>query len=526
LQKLPTADVVVLAIYVAAVVGFGCWFVRRSRTTEGFMAARRSMPGWAVGLSIFGTYLSSNTFLGVPGKGFGTNWNSFVFSLALVPAAWIAVRFFVPTYRRSGEISAYAHLEKRFGPWARTYAAVCYLLTQLARIGTIMYGVALALDALTGWGMVPIIVATGILVTLYTMLGGIEAVIWTDVVQSIVLSVGAVAVAVMLLCGMPEGPGQVFSIAAEHHKFDLGSFGVALGQSTFWVVLIYGLVMNLNNFGIDQSFIQRYHTARTDREAARSVWMCAWLYLPISALFFFIGTSLFAYYDVHPEKLTEVRACAAAEKLADEAIQPNAPGYAAKLAEKAAGLEPNDYGDKVFPHFIVNELPRGVAGLLIAAIFAAAMSSIDTSLNSSATILLSDVYRRYLRPSAGETESMRVLYAGTLAMGMAGTGCAVAIIGAGSVLDVWWKLSGIFAGGMLGLFLLGTIARRANRPAAAVAIAVGILVILWMTFSTTWPAPLRSPFHKFLIPVIGTATILLSGLLIGRLSVGQDRGEG
>ncbi len=526
MQRLPTVDVVVLLLYVAAVVGFGCWFVRRSRTTEGFTAAGRSLPGWAVGLSIFGTYLSSNTFLGVPGKAYGSNWSFFVFSLSLPIAAVIAVRFFVPFYRRSGEISAYQHLERRFGPWARIYAVVCYLLTQLARVGTIMYGVALALNALIGWDMATIIVVTGVLVTFYTLLGGIEAVIWTDVAQSVILAIGAFVIVGLLLFGTPGGPAAVFSVAAEHGKFSLGSPQPSLMQETFWVVLIYGLVMNLNNFGVDQSFIQRYHTAKGAGEAARSVWMCAALYLPISAVFFFIGSCLWVYYqhEDNAAMLDDVRRQKAAELLAAEAdVLPDDVGYEAALAEKAEALESGDVGDKVFPHFIANNnrLPPGAAGLLIAALFAAAMSSIDTSLNSSATILLADVYRRYVRPGAGERESMRVLYAATLAVGAAGTGVAVAMIGQKSVLEAWWKLSGIFAGGMLGLFLLGLASRRARNSAAIVAVVVGVLVIGWMSLSLLdgWPEnlqPLRSPLHEFMIPVVGTLTILLVGLVVSR----------
>ena len=522
MQQLPTIDIIVLLVYLLAVVAFGCWFVRRSRDTEGFMAAGRSLPGWAVGMSIFGTYLSSNTFIGVPGKAFGGNWNSFVFSLSLPIAAPIAVWFFVPFYRRSGEISAYHHLEKRFGTWARTYAMVCYLLMQLARMGSIMFGVALALHALVGWDVSVIIVATGILVTLYTLLGGIEAVIWTDVTQSIVLLVGAVTIALMLLFSMPEGPAQIFSIAASNpggSKFSLGSFGAGLGEPTFWVVLVYGIVINLNNFGIDQSFVQRYHTARSDREAAKSVWIGAFLYVPVAALFFFIGTSLFAYYQTQPELLDDVKRAVAAEQLLEENVTPKTPGYEAILSARTYQLQPADVGDKVLPHFIVHQLPTGMAGLLIAAIFAAAMSSIDTSLNSSATIVLTDFYKRFLRPTAPQKESMRVLYATTLTFGAGGTATAVAMIGVKSILDVWWTISGILAGGMLGLFLLGMISRRAKSPAAATGVAVGLLVILWMSFSADYlPERWASPLHEFLIPVVGTATIVLAGMLAGLLA--------
>jgi SSS family solute:Na+ symporter len=486
-DDLATLDTVVLALYVLGVVAFGCCFVRRSGTTERFMAAGRSLPGWVVGLSILGTYVSSISFLALPGKAYGGTWNPFVFSLSLPVAAYIATRWFVPFYRRSGEVSAYHHLEERFGAWARTYAVVCYLLTQLARIGTILYLVALALGPLVSCDIRLLIVATGVLVTLYTLLGGIEAVIWTDVVQTLVLVGGALACVGVVLLRMPEGPAQAFRIAAEHGKFSLGSFGASLAVPTFWVVLAYGLVMNLQNFGIDQSYVQRYATARSPRAAARSVWLGALAYVPLSALFFFIGTALFAFYLARPELLP-----------ADKVLK----------------------ADAVYPHFIVKELPPGVTGLLIAAVFAAAMSSVDSSLNCSATLILRDLYRRYVRPQAGERESMRVLRVATLGWGVAGTGIALAMIRVKSALDAWWGLAGIFSGGMLGLFLLGQVARRAKRPVPVVAVLLGVVVILWMTFSPKWTGPwerFRSPFDALLITVFGTLAILLAGLLLAGL---------
>ena len=495
---LPSVDIVILVLYVLAVVAYGAGFFRRSRTPRGFTAAGGAVPGWAVGLSLFGTYLSSNTFLGVPGKAYGTNWNSFVFSLSLPFAAWIAAKYFVPFYRDRGEISAYTHLERRFGRWARSYAMVCYLLTQLARIGSILFGVALALGALTGWSPAVVITATGLLVTLYTLLGGIEAVIWTDVVQSVILSVGALVVVVLLVLGMPEGPGQLLEIASTSGKFSLGSAAMDFTTSTIWVVFLYGLFTNLNNFGIDQSFVQRYHTARSDREARRSVWFAAVLYIPVSLLFFFIGSGLFSYYEARP-----VQKSALEQAVVGQWEQGNAQPT------------PEDLGDRVFPHFIANQLPPGAAGLLMAALFAAAMSSIDTSLNSSATVILSDLY-----PSRGRTlsdrEAMRVLYVGTVVVGCLGTGTALAMIGVTSVLDAWWTLSGIFAGGMLGLFLLGMISKRAQTPAAVTGVLVGLAVIVWMTLSPRLPEAslLRSPFHANMIIVVGTLTIFLVGILV------------
>lgn len=487
MQTLPAIDILVLILYLAAVVGLGCWLSRRNRTTNDFMAAGGTLPGWAVGLSIFGTYLSSNTFIGVPGKAYGENWNGFVFSLSLPFAAWVAVKWFVPFYRRTGEISAYHHLEKRFGPWARTYALGCYLLTQLARVGTILFGVSLGLSALTGWSVPVIIIAGGIAVTAYTLLGGIAAVIWTDVIQSLVLLVGALVIAGLLLANHPHGPGEALYIAANEGKFSLGSFGLDLTQSTFWVVFLYGVFINLNNFGIDQSFVQRYHAARDEKAAARSVWTGALLYVPVAALFFLIGSLLFSYYHASPE-----------------------------LLKPLVAQYPDGHADKVLPHFIATQLPPGAAGLLIAAIFAAAMSSIDTSLNSAATVTLKDFVQRHLNRGQTESDALRILRTATLVWGVLGTGVALAMIGQKSLLDAWWKLSGIFAGGMLGLFLLGLISRRANNAGALAGVIVGVLVICWMTFPDQLPQALRSPFHAHMITVIGTLTIFGVGVACSR----------
>jgi len=520
-------DWMVLAVYFTATMGIGFYFYRKSRSTEGFTAGGRSLPGWACGLSILATYLSSISFLALPGKAYAANWNPFVFSLSLPIATWVAVRYFLPHYRRTGEVSAYAHLENRFGAWARVYASLFYLLTQLARMGAVMYLMALPLSVLLGWDIRTIILITGLSVTVYAFVGGIVAVIWADAMQSIVLMVGAGVCAVVMLLGMPEGPGQIFSAAAAHDKFHLGSFGFSLAEPTFWVVLIYGVTMNLQNFGIDQSYVQRYIASRSDREARKSVWLGGLLYVPVSAVFFFIGTSLFTYYQVHPAALEEVRTAVAVQRLQAEGIESDAATYQTQLETERDGLTDADIGDKVFPHFIGAKLPVGVTGLLIAAVFAAAMSTVSTSLNSSATLIMRDYYQRYVNRSANERQSMRVLYGATILWGLLGTGVALLLVRVTSALDAWWTLSGVFGGGMLGLFLLGMISKKAGNPAAVAGVCLGAALISWMTLSKyfvgRWTV-LRSPFHAFMIPVFGTLAILLVGLLIGRLAGGPKRG--
>ncbi|MDF1812362.1 MAG: sodium:solute symporter [Verrucomicrobiales bacterium] len=478
-------DSIVLFGYLAVVVGLGIWLAKRSKTTDGFMAAGGALPGWAVGLSIFGTFVSSISFLANPGKSFDNNWNPFVFGLSLPVAAWIATKYFVPFYRKAGEVSAYTHLEKRFGAWARVYAVLCYLLTQMGRVGTILYLVALALAPLTGWSVVTIILITGILVTVYTLIGGIEAVIWTDVVQSIVLTLGIFLCLGIIFTGMPEGPGQVFAIAGEADKFSLGSFGASLSEPTFWVILLFGLFINLQNFGIDQSYVQRYATADSEDAAKKSVWLGALLYLPISALLFLVGTGLFAFYQAQPDLL---------------------PDTISK-------------GDKVFPYFISTELPIGVTGILVAAVLAAAMSSVDSSLNGSATLTWCDIVKRFSKTEPGEATGMKVLHGATILYGILGTGAALAMIRVESALDAWWKISSIFSGGILGLFLLGLIVRKAQNPAAVTGVTVGVLVIFWLSASGQgWlPESLKPALHGNLTIVVGTLTIFLVGLLVSAI---------
>jgi len=487
-------DLTVLIFYVPGVVAFGFWFARRSQTTEEFTAAGGRLPGWAIGLSLFGTYLSSNTFIGNPGKAFSSNWSFLVFSLTIPLGAWIASRWFVPFYRNSGHISAYSHLEERFGPWARIYAVVCYLLTQVSRAGTIMVGVSIGLHAVTGWDARAIIIATGILVTTYTLVGGIEAVIWTDVAQSLALSAGAILVLGVLFLGEPGG-GDIMAGAAEADKFSLGSFALDLTQPTFWTILLFGIFINLTNFVIDQNYIQRYHAARSIKDAQRSLWLGAVVYIPVSALFFLIGTLLWGFYnaDAHVAEMAELETLRAAT---------NRPA-----------------GDNALPHFMANHLPPGVGGLMVAALFAAAMSTIDTSLNSSATITLKDIFYRRVAQNPGKAE-MRVLRLATLFWGFVGTTVAyILTYDSSNILDTWWTLSGAFAGGMLGLFLLGQIARRTTRSAGASSVAIGVLIIAWMSFAqASWmPDSLRSPLNGLLTVVVGTLSILLIGLLICKL---------
>ena len=466
-------DIIVFLLFTGGVVAFGCSFFKKKGTSEEFTSAGRSLPGWVVGMSIFATYVSSISYLGYPGKAFSGDWNAFVFSLSIPIASYFAARYFVPFYRSQDSISAYSFLKNRFGPWARIYASSCYLLTQIARTGSILYLLALPMNVLLGWNIQTIIIVTSVAIVLYSMLGGMKAVIWTEAIQGIILIGGALVCMFILLFDMPEGPAQTFSIAMEDGKFSLGSFGSSLSESTFWVCLIYGVFTNLQNYGIDQSYVQRYHTAKNEKEAKFSALFGGYLFIPVSAVFFMIGTGLYAFYKVHP------------------------------------GVLPDGVGaDYVFPFFIVNELPVGLTGLLIASIFAAGMSTIATSVTSSSTIILTDYYQRF-RKHAGNRERMLVLKLSSVGVGVAGILVAFAFMSVQSALDAWWALASIFSGGMLGLFLLGYISRKARNFDAVLGVVCGVILVCWIVIS---------PFvHANLAIVFGTLLIFLVGFLSANL---------
>lgn len=481
-------DLIVFLLFTGGIVIFGCsFYTRKSNATE-FTNAGKSIPGWIVGMSIFSTYVSSISYIGNPGKSFASDWNPFVFGLGIPVASYFAAKYFVPFYRSNGSVSAYAFLEHRFGKWARIYASLCYLLTQIARMGSILYLLAMPMNVLMGWDLRLVIIVTAAAIIIYSMLGGMKAVIWTEAIQGFILIGGALICLGVLMSSMPEGPLQTFKIGFStltegtgRCKFSLGSFDpCCLSEATFWVTLVYGIFINLQNFGIDQNYVQRYHTAKTEREARNAALFGGWLFIPVSAIFFLIGTSLFAYYKVMPDN--------------------NVLEYVA--------MGKSDY---VFPYFIVNVLPEGLTGLLIASIFAAGMSTVATSVTSCSTIIYTD----YWRGSSNEKVSMLVLKGGNVVVSIIGVIVAIALTNVESILDAWWILSSIFSGGMLGLFLLGYISKKAKNVDAIIGVVAGFCVIAWIS-AAEWLGLPASNLHSYLAIVFGTITIFLVGFIFGR----------
>ena len=479
-------DLIIFFAFTGGIVLLGASFYNRKATADDFTSAGRSLPGWVVGMSIFSTYVSSISYLGYPGKAYDADWNAFVFSLSIPIASWAAAKWFVPFYRQQTSVSAYSFLEKRFGLWARWYASACYLLTQIARIGTIVYLLALPMNLLLGWDIRVVIIATSLAIMAYSMLGGVKGVIWADAIQGFIMIGGALVCLAILWWAYPGGPVESVRLAWDAGKFSLGSFSLTtLGESTFWVCLVYGIFTNLQNYGIDQNYVQRYHAAKSDREARFSALFGGYLFIPVSAVFFLIGTALWSYYQTTP-----------------------AP----------AGLK----GDEVFPFFIVNVLPTGLTGLLVASIFAAGMSTVSTSITSGATVVLSDFWRR-MRHSTSDSltpdrsSELLVLRLSSFLIGVLGILISLALVNVDSILDAWWKLSSIFSGGMLGLFLLGFMSQRVRNVDAAVGVVCGFLVIAWISLG-------NSGIHEYLAIVFGTIVIFLVGFLLAK-RVGREKTE-
>jgi solute:Na+ symporter, SSS family len=479
-MELPVWDLLVFFLYMGGILLFGLSFYFKKRSASDFVTGGGSLPAWTLGMSIFATYVSSISFLALPGNAYQNNWNGFVFSLTIPIAAIVAVWFFIPLYRKSASPSAYVFLAERFGPWAGIYASVFYLLTQLARMGAILYLLALPMQAQFGWDITTVVLITGIAVVAYASIGGIAAVVWTDAIQGLVLIAGAIGCMVLLVWQLPGGISQLLEAGAAQQKFSLGSLDWDFSRDTFWVILIYGLFINLQNFGIDQNYIQRYKSARSTADARKSTWLGSLLYIPVSLLFFLIGTGLFVYYQQFPDYLP-------------------------------AHLQENGRADSVFPFFIATALPPGLSGLLIAAIFAAGMSSLSTSINSSATVLLENHYKQYLMPNPSPQQEVRFLLLASLAVGISGIAVGLAFNGVESALETWWALASVFSGGVLGLFFLALIPQQIPKPALLIAILCGLGMIGWISLGNTIDWLPRAMLHPNMAIVLGTTSICIIG---------------
>ena len=489
--SLGRVDIAILFFYSCVLVGMGVYYKRKCRTAEQFMVAGRSIPAWAAGLAVMSAYTSSISYIATPGKAFDSNWHPIIFSLCILPVAWLVCKYAVPYYRKTHLISVYRFLEDRLGCWGRVYAALSFLLYMIGRVAVILYLVSLLLNTFIPWNIGLVIVVIGVITIVYTLLGGMEAVIWTDVMQSAVMIAGILFCAVSLSVDVFSGPNYLIQSAFDAKKFSLGSLDLSLSSRTVWVMVIYGVTENLRNLMADQNYVQKYCSVATEREAKRSIWIAMLIYIPLTAVFLYIGTTLFAFYSPGGEALGE-------------------------------GITK---GDQVFPYFIATQLPTGLKGLIIAAILAAAMSTVDSALNCSATVLLLDFHKRYFNPKIGERASMVFLRLATVVWGLLGIGFALLMIRAKSALDIWWQISGIFGGGILGLFILSLLRVRLRLWQGLVSIGVSICVISWGTFARHLPDRWQwaeCELDRIIVGAVGTAALVAVACLFGLTKGGRN----
>jgi len=472
-------DYIMLTVYLGALVWMGFYFARREKSTDDFFLAGRRVPWWAAGLSIFGTQLSAITFMSIPAKSFATDWTYFMTNMGILVVAPAVVFLFLPFYRRLNVTTAYEYLERRFNVGARLYGSAAFVLLQIGRMALVLWLPAIALSAVTGVNVYLCILLMGALATLYTALGGIEAVIWTDVLQVVVLAGGAL-LALATVTIDTGGVLPVLSIAQSDAKLRTFLLSWDYTSPALYVVVL-GYLSYLAPYTADQAVVQRYLTTRDERQARRSVWTNAVLSVPATVIFFSLGTALFAFYKMHPER-----------------------------------LNPSLQTDAIFPWFIAQQLPAGISGLVIAALFAAAMSTLDSSLNSVATAITTDFFRRFL-PHVPDRSWLRLARWLTLLLGIVGTGAALfmATIDVASLWDQWMKILGLFGGGLAGLFLLGILTRRAHGTGALVG-AVTSAVVLYLFQKYTHA-------HLFLYGTVGVTACVIVGYVASVVIPGERR---
>jgi len=495
--NLSAIDIGILFLYSCVLIGMGVYYTRKCRTAEQFMVAGRSIPAWAAGLAVMSAYTSSISYIATPGKAFDSNWNPIIFSLCILPVTWLVCKYAVPYYRKTQLISVYSFLEERLGAWGRIYAALAFVLYMIGRVAVILYLASLLVSTFVPWNIGVVIIVIGLITIVYTLLGGMEAVIWTDVMQSVIMIVGILFCAVSLSIHVFSGPEPLIQAAIDNNKFSFGSLKFTLTSQaylfdrTIWVMIIYGVTEALRSLLADQNYVQKYCSVPTEREAKRSIWIAMLIYIPLTAVFLYIGTTLFALYSQ-----------------GDELVR--------------AGITK---GDQVFPYFIATQVPAGLKGLIIAAILAAAMSTVDSALNCSATVLLLDFHKRYFKPDIGERASVVFLRLGTVVWGLLGTGAALLMIRAKSILDIWWQISGIFGGALLGLFLLAFMRIRLRLWQGLASIGVSIAVISWGTFARNLPASwqwAQCNLDGIIVGATGTGALMVVACLFGLTNRNQD----
>lgn len=469
-KGLSLINILVIAAYFLVLIWMGYYFSKKQKNTDDYFKGGSRIPWWAVGLSIFGTSLSAITFMSIPAKAYATDWSYMMVNAGILMVVPVIMYVFIPFFRKMNITTAYEYLDGRFNTVIRSFCSISFILFQIGRIGIVLYLPAIALNVVTGIDIVLCICLMGILSLAYTMVGGIEAVVWTEALQVVVLLGGAFLSIILIACNVDGGIGGIVAEGSAMNKFCMGSMDFDLQQSTLWTVLIASFFTNLTTYGTDQTMVQRYMTTKTEKQAKKSLLTNAVLTVPATLIFFFVGTALFVFFKQHPADLSMT------------------------LTDR----------DAIFPWYIYSQFPQGLTGLLISGILAAAMSTLSSSMNSAATAYVIDIHKHILKRNA----SLNTAKFATAVLGTLGIAFALMMVSwdISSLWDEFNKILGLILGSMGGLFLLGMLTERANSSGAIIGIIGSILVQLYFVNTQS--------VHLLLY----TATGVISCFVIGYLS--------
>jgi len=459
-------DWVMIIVYLVSMIGMGLYFYLREKrnSTSDFFVGGRSIPFWAAGVSLYAANTSSISYIAIPAKAFETNWQYLTNNLVAVIGLMFVAVWIVPLLRRLNLMSVFAYLETRFHPLIRTLASALCILVQIgSRMSVILFLPSLAIATITGIDVAWSILIMGVFTMIYTALGGMKAVVWTDFVQLIVKMGGIVFAVVFIAIMMKGGVSEMIQIAAAEDKTRLFDFSFDLTKATVWGFVFLVLFDVVLTFPKDQVLMQRVLSTESAKEAGRSVWTFAAIMIPGGFMFYMVGTALYAFYKTHPERLNPLLPI-----------------------------------DSIFPLFIAAELPMGVRGLIIAGILAAAMATLSGIMNSVATLASVDFYEKWVR-NPDPKFSVRFAEWMTVATGVVGMGLALILsrYDIHSLFDVSIELAGLLGGGFAGAYTLGMFTRRANWQGVAIGIAVAIVLT-----TIAWSMKLVHPYFYLAISIL------------------------
>ena len=555
-------DWTIIAVYLVWIVWDGLRLTKRSHEIEGYFLASRSLPWWAVGLSVMATQLSAITMIGTTGQGYADGMRFLQFYYALPLAMIVLSVTLVPFFHNARVYTAYEYLEQRFDAKTRAFTSLLFLMSRSMSLGVVISAPAVVLAVVLGISVTNTVLLIAMPTAVYTMFGGVQAVTWTDVKQIVLIVAGLVAAIVVLVLALPPEVGipQALRLAGATGRLQTFDFGFDLtNQYTFWSGTIAALFLFCSYFGTDQSQVQRYLTTKSIDEARGSLLMSAYWKIPLQALVLLVGVFMFLFYlftpapmlfnQVHARELREgpraadyaalegrFAAAADARRAAGLALAAaDSGGESARLAEVAEGFKARDAdvravrgealalvreatGDRsyndvnyVFPTFVMTHMPVGMVGLLIAAIFAAAMSTISAEMAALSTATVIDFYRRFARRDADDRHYLRVSKLATGFWGLFASGVAIWAAELGSLIEVVNRFGSFFYGSILGVFILAVGVPRATANGAFVGLIAGMASVAWAASFTN----VAFLWHN----VIGAVAVVVVGVMVS--SVGQ-----